>query len=183
LDGQWPAYRGRESDAGFCVNCRNQLADAKEKTSGTPPQGEVPMQEVGGLTRSMMKRCMGLGAKGSDRWSYLLNQTGDRMTSTIDRQAVYDDKRRVYDAYKRSSSARAGRSGTADDRGVRSRPEGNLYRIWNRMSSGSYFPRRSRCLHSQEEWGRKESGVSTVGDRVAQMVVKQVIEPDLDPIF
>jgi RNA-directed DNA polymerase len=42
------------------------------------------------------------------------------------------------------------------------------------MSSGTSFPPPVRCLHSQEERRR---------DRIAQMVVRQLIEPDLDPIF
>jgi group II intron reverse transcriptase/maturase len=62
--------------------------------------------------------------------------------------------------------------------------KGNLYRIWNRMSSGSYFPPPVRAVSiPKKSGGERILGVPTVGDRIAQMVVKQVIEPDLDPIF
>jgi RNA-directed DNA polymerase len=62
--------------------------------------------------------------------------------------------------------------------------KGNLYKIWNRMSSGTYFPP-PVCAVSipKKSGGERILGVPTVGDRIAQMVVKQLIEPDLDPIF
>jgi group II intron reverse transcriptase/maturase len=62
---------------------------------------------------------------------------------------------------------------------------GNLYKIWNRMSSGSYFPPPVRAVTIPKKSGNGERilGVPTVGDRIAQMVVKQLIEPDLDPVF
>ena len=60
----------------------------------------------------------------------------------------------------------------------------NLYKIWNRMSSGSYFPPPVRAVSiPKKSGGERILGVPTVADRVAQMVVKQVIEPTLDPIF
>jgi group II intron reverse transcriptase/maturase len=61
---------------------------------------------------------------------------------------------------------------------------GNLYKIWNRMSSGSYLPPPVRAVSiPKKSGGERILGVPTVADRVAQMVVKQVIEPILDPIF
>src|ERR1700730_6298655 len=61
---------------------------------------------------------------------------------------------------------------------------GNLYKIWNRMSSGTYFPPPVRAVSiPKKSGGERILGVPTVADRVAQMVVKQVIEPILDPIF
>ena len=61
---------------------------------------------------------------------------------------------------------------------------GNLYKIWNRMSSGTYFPPPVRAVSiPKKSGGERILGVPTVADRVAQMVVKLVIEPILDPIF
>ena len=61
---------------------------------------------------------------------------------------------------------------------------GNLYRIWNRMSSGSYFPPPVLAVSiPKKSGGQRILGVPTVSDRIAQMVVKQLIEPDLDPVF
>jgi RNA-directed DNA polymerase len=52
------------------------------------------------------------------------------------------------------------------------------------MSSGSYFPPPVRAVSiPKKAGGERILGVPTVADRVAQMVVKQLIEPDLDPIF
>ena len=60
----------------------------------------------------------------------------------------------------------------------------NLYRLWNRMSSGSYFPPPVKAVPIPKKSGStRVLGVPTVGDRIAQAVVKRVIEPILDPIF
>ena len=53
---------------------------------------------------------------------------------------------------------------------------GNLYKIWNRMSSGSYFPPPVRAVSiPKKTGGERILGVPTVSDRIAQMVVKQMI--------
>jgi len=60
----------------------------------------------------------------------------------------------------------------------------NLYKIWNRMASGSYFPPPVRRVEIPKSGGgSRPLGIPTVADRVAQMVVKQVLEPQLEPIF
>jgi group II intron reverse transcriptase/maturase len=60
----------------------------------------------------------------------------------------------------------------------------NLYKIWNRMSSGTYFPPPVRAVSiAKKSGGQRILGVPTVGDRVAQMVVKRAIEPILDRVF
>ena len=62
--------------------------------------------------------------------------------------------------------------------------KGNLYKIWNRMSSGSYFPPPVRAVViPKEKGGQRVLGVPTVADRVAQMVVKSYLEPRVEPIF
>jgi RNA-directed DNA polymerase len=62
--------------------------------------------------------------------------------------------------------------------------ENNLYRIWNRMSSGSYFPPPVKAVAiPKKNGGERILGVPTVADRVAQMVVKLVLEPAVEPIF
>lgn len=61
----------------------------------------------------------------------------------------------------------------------------NLYKLWNRMSSGSYFPPPVKQVEIPKANGNgvRKLGVPTVSDRIAQSVVKQIIEPILDPIF
>jgi RNA-directed DNA polymerase len=61
---------------------------------------------------------------------------------------------------------------------------GNLYKLWNRMSSGSYFPPPVRQVEiPKANGGTRKLGIPTVADRVAQTVVKLLIEPDLDRLF
>ena len=60
----------------------------------------------------------------------------------------------------------------------------NLYKLWNRMSSGSYFPPAVRRVEIPKASGGKRSlGIPTVTDRIAQMVVKIELEPKLEPHF
>jgi RNA-directed DNA polymerase len=60
----------------------------------------------------------------------------------------------------------------------------NLYKIWNRMSSGSYFPPPVRTVEiPKKSGGKRLLGIPTVSDRTAQMVVKRYLEPVLEPHF
>jgi len=62
--------------------------------------------------------------------------------------------------------------------------EDNLYRLWNRMASGSYFPPPVRRVEIPKAGGGlRPLGIPTVSDRIAQMVVKQHLEPGLDRLF
>ena len=60
----------------------------------------------------------------------------------------------------------------------------NLYKLWNRMSSGSYIPPPVKQVDiPKAKGGTRKLGIPTVSDRIAQTVVKRIIEPVLDPIF
>lgn len=60
----------------------------------------------------------------------------------------------------------------------------NLFKIWNRMSSGSYFPPPVRLVEiPKATGGLRPLGIPTVADRVAQMVVKMHLEPLVEPCF
>src|SRR4030042_1224170 len=60
----------------------------------------------------------------------------------------------------------------------------NLYKIWNRMSSGSYFPSAVREVLIPKDNGKMRAlGIPTVSDRIAQTIVKMNLEPRLEPIF
>jgi RNA-directed DNA polymerase len=61
----------------------------------------------------------------------------------------------------------------------------NLYRIWNRLSSGSYFPPPVKAVEIPKAGGRgvRVLGVPTVADRVAQTVVRMYLEPNVEPVF
>jgi RNA-directed DNA polymerase len=95
------------------------------------------------------------------------------------------EKWRVYEAYKavKSSKGAAGVDGQTIEQ-FEADLKGNLYKIWNRMSSGTYFPPPVRAVSiPKRSGGERILGVPAVSDRIAQTVVKQLIEPDLDPIF
>ena len=60
----------------------------------------------------------------------------------------------------------------------------NLYRIWNRMSSGTYFPPPVRTVGIPKKDGsERRLGIPTVADRIAQTVVKMYLEPEVEPQF
>ncbi len=60
----------------------------------------------------------------------------------------------------------------------------NLYKVWNRMSSGSYFPPPVKAVEiPKKTGGQRVLGVPTVSDRVAQMVAKFYFEPTVEPYF
>jgi RNA-directed DNA polymerase len=60
----------------------------------------------------------------------------------------------------------------------------NLYKIWNRMSSGSYFPPPVKVVEiPKKSGGKRILGVPTVADRIAQMVAKMYFEPMVEPYF
>jgi retron-type reverse transcriptase len=105
----------------------------------------------------------------------------------MDRAKPFDiPKREVWEAYKkvRANQGAAGVDGQsiADFEADLSN---NLYKIWNRMSSGSYFPPPVRRVDipKGETGGTRPLGIPTVADRVAQMVVKRVLEPLVEPHF
>ena len=94
-------------------------------------------------------------------------------------------KNLVMQAYK-LVKANAGAAGvdrqTLDD--FEANLKDNLYKIWNRMSSGSYFPPAVKAVPIPKKTGGvRILGVPTVSDRVAQMVAKLMFEPEVEPHF
>ena len=60
----------------------------------------------------------------------------------------------------------------------------HLYKLWNRMASGSYFPPPVKEVEiSKKDGGIRKLGIPTISDRVGQMVIKDYIEPRLEKIF
>lgn len=90
-----------------------------------------------------------------------------------------------YDAYRRVKANR-GAAGVEGERlqHFEAALKDNLYTIWNRMSSGSYFPPPVKAVEiPKKSGGVRILGVPTVADRVAQMVVKLTLEPLGEPPF
>src|SRR5678815_5485982 len=116
----------------------------------------------------------------------MVETTGDRRMPirTTDKPFTIA-KRQVYEAFKavKSNGGAAGVDGQTIEQ-FEADLKNNLYKIWNRMSSGTYFPPPVRAVPiPKKTGGQRILGVPTVADRVAQMVVKQVIEPDLEAVF
>ena len=94
-------------------------------------------------------------------------------------------KQVVMEAFKRVKANKG--SAGIDGQGLKEFEEGlkgNLYKIWNRMSSGSYFPPPVKRVEIPKKSGGKRGlGIPTVGDRVAQMVAKIYLEPKVEMLF
>jgi RNA-directed DNA polymerase len=94
-------------------------------------------------------------------------------------------RHQVLEAYKRVKANRG--AGGIDGVNLKEFEEdlkNNLYKIWNRMSSGSYFPKAVKGVEIPKKNGKARLlGIPTIEDRVAQMVVLMNFEPLVEPIF
>jgi RNA-directed DNA polymerase len=111
------------------------------------------------------------------------NSKGDEPVSEA---KSYDiPKQLVWEAYQRVKANR----GAAGVDGVslaafEQNLKGNLYKVWNRMSSGSYHPPPVRLVEiPKDTGGTRPLGIPTISDRVAQTVAKMALEPLVEPRF
>ena len=93
----------------------------------------------------------------------------------------------VWEAYQRvkANDGAAGVDGTSIEEFERDL-KGNLYKLWNRLSSGSYFPAPVRAVEIPKKHGStgvRVLGVPSVADRIAQTVVRLYVEPKVEPLF
>lgn len=94
-------------------------------------------------------------------------------------------KKIVWEAYERVK-ANQGAAGVDSEsiEGFEQDLKNNLYKIWNRMSSGTYFPPPVRTVAiPKKDGGERRLGIPTVADRIAQTVVKLYLEPLVEPSF
>jgi RNA-directed DNA polymerase len=97
---------------------------------------------------------------------------------TISKQVVWEAYQKV-----KANQGAAGVDGQSIE-AFESDLKNNLYKIWNRLSSGSYFPPPVRLVEiPKATGGLRPLGIPTVADRVAQMVVKMHLEPIVEPCF
>ena len=104
----------------------------------------------------------------------------------MDKAKPFDiPKREVWEAFKRVK-ANQGAAGV-DGQSIaefEANLAGNLYKLWNRMSSGSYFPLPVRRVDIPKvDGGTRPLGIPTVADRIAQEVARRYLEPILEPRF
>ena len=96
------------------------------------------------------------------------------------------DKRLVYEAWmKVQANGGAPRVDAVSIGGFREAERDNLYKLWNRMSSGSYLPGPVRAVEIPKDHGAgiRVLGVPNVGDRIAQTAAAMLLEEKLEPIF
>lgn len=94
-------------------------------------------------------------------------------------------KQQVMEAYKgvKANKGAAGVDRTSIEE-FEANLKNNLYKLWNRMSSGSYFPMPVKGVEiPKKNGGKRLLGVPAVVDRVAQMIVVMNLEPLLEPLF
>ena len=94
-------------------------------------------------------------------------------------------KKVVLEAYKRvrQNKGSAGIDGI-DFAKFEENLKDNLYKIWNRMSSGSYFPSPVLAVEiPKKNGGVRTLGIPTISDRIAQMTARMYLEPKVEPIF
>ena len=103
----------------------------------------------------------------------------DRTKSfAISKQAVWDAYRKVRD--NKGAAGVDEQSLTQFEQNL----QDNLYKLWNRMSSGSYFPPPVKLVEiPKKSGGIRPLGVPTVADRIAQTVAAQELEKVVEPIF
>src|ERR1700709_465346 len=101
------------------------------------------------------------------------------MSDVTSTKPYYIAKRTVWEVFQLVRANRG--AGGVDDETItmfEQNLSGNLYKLWNRMSSGSYFPPPVKQVEiPKASGGVRKLGVPTVTDRVAQTVVKLIIEP------
>ena len=94
-------------------------------------------------------------------------------------------KRQVWEAYQRVRANQGGMGVDAQTiEAFEHRLADNLYKLWNRLASGSYMPPPVKRVEiPKADGGSRPLGIPTVADRIAQAVVKQVLEPELEEHF
>jgi group II intron reverse transcriptase/maturase len=100
-------------------------------------------------------------------------------------KSVPISRQMVWEAYKkvRSNHGSAGVDQISMDEFDADRSK-HLYKLWNRMASGSYFPPPVKEVEIPKKDGKiRKLGIPTISDRVAQMVVKEYLEPRFEKIF
>lgn len=93
-------------------------------------------------------------------------------------------KQLVWDAWLkvRSNGGAAGADGVTIPQ-FEENVKNNLYKLWNRMVSGSYFPGPVRAVEIPKKGGTRVLGIPNVVDRIAQTVAVLVIEPNAEQVF
>jgi len=158
----------------------------REKSKGQIPKDESTDAENrgGAARRSFEVPVMGMEQRGCIiRFYLIVNQKWEEPLSKTKPFSI--SKQMVWEAYLRVK-ANKGAAGV-DDVSITKFEEklkDNLYKLWNRMSSGSSMPPAVKAVSIPKATGwERVLGIPTVADRIAQMVVTMCLEPTVDPLF
>ena len=150
-----------------------------------PTRAKVQMQGIGAeQSVVVMNFRNGNGAKGL---CYLVLNTGQpKREEPMNKTKPFEiSKKVVIQAYEQVK-ANKGTAGI-DEQSIGKFEENlknNLYKLWNRMSSGCYFPSPVKAVEiPKKSGGKRMLGIPTVTDRIAQMVVKLYFEPEVELYF
>jgi len=108
-----------------------------------------------------------------------------RRNNSVSAKGIPITRSMVWGAYKkvRSNKGSAGVDGESL-RSFQQHQEDNLYKLWNRLTSGSYFPKAVKEVTIPKKDGRKRKlGIPTVEDRIAQQVIKDYLEARFEQLF
>ena len=158
-----------------------------ESTSGDHHKAEsTDARYWGGAARSSDEvPVMGMERRGSIKQPECQSQLRQQEEGRYQAKPFEIDKRLFVEAYNRvkANAGAAGIDQQSLDDFDRNR-KNNLYKLWNRMSSGSYMPPSVRAVSiPKKSGGVRILGIPTVADRIAQMVVKLQFEPNVEPHF
>lgn len=130
-------------------------------------------------------RAKGTGRPRSGRRPTVIEQEELSTRNTATAKPFVIPKMLVWEAWKhvRANQGAAG----VDEQSIAAFEENlkdNLYLLWNRLSSGTYFPPPVRAVEIPKKGsGSRTLGIPTVSDRIAQTVVKMTLEPNVEPLF
>ncbi len=163
--------------------------DVKGKTQigKTPIRSKTKVLYDGGLSRSSVEHPV----MGEEQRAGVIQMTLDLSTSqgrksrTVDSKVIPITTQMVWEAYKRVRKNKGGfgvdRESIADYEESLSE---NLYKLWNRLTSGSYHPPAVLEVEIPKKDGKtRKLGIPTVSDRIAQQVLKTYLEPRLEAVF
>jgi RNA-directed DNA polymerase len=137
----------------------------------------------------VMKARNGAGAKGltypAEDGATTVGGNAGRRIEPKSAKSFPITKRQVWEAYKRVKANR-GAAGVDEQTIARFGEDlsNNLYKLWNRMASGSYVPQAVRRVElPKPDGGVRPLGIPTIAGRIAQTVAKQHLEPLLEEVF
>jgi hypothetical protein len=176
---------GVNPDQALC-GTREPVAPWEKLKREAPARAGVPMRGTGTEQSVVgMKVLQWNWTEGAAVSCRSKRPTGDGRSRMIEAKPFDIPKWEVWEAFKKVKANR-GAAGV-DAQSIAEFEAGladNLYKLWNRLSSGSYFPPPVRRVDiPKAKGGTRPLGIPTVADRVAQEVVRRYLEPCLDPVF